>query len=188
MNAPPSAIGDPAVYRLMFEYETLDRPTIERLCAPLPMKLVRWMGINHPDNRTRKLFYELTNVRIGEGTVLNAGLILQDEYAGLVSFGERVAVATNVTIVACSNPNNSRLDELAYVREHLNCSTPIHIGDDAWLGTNAVILPGAQVGAGAIVGAGAVVTHSVPDFSVVAGVPARVIRHLDPLRPVGGTP
>jgi acetyltransferase-like isoleucine patch superfamily enzyme len=53
---------------------------------------------------------------------------------------------------------------------------PVVIGFGADIGVNAVILPGVRVGAHAIVGAGAVVTHDVPDYAVVAGVPARVMR------------
>ena len=58
---------------------------------------------------------------------------------------------------------------------------PVRIEAWADVGTNAVILPGVTVGRGAIVGAGAVVTHDVPPFSVVAGVPARVIRYRAPV-------
>lgn len=54
---------------------------------------------------------------------------------------------------------------------------PVVIGYGADIGTNATILPGVHVGAHAIVGAGAVVTEDVPEYSIVAGVPARVIRH-----------
>ena len=54
---------------------------------------------------------------------------------------------------------------------------PVRIEDDADIGINAVILPGVTVGRGSIIGAGAVVTVDVPPFSVVAGVPARVIRY-----------
>ena len=53
---------------------------------------------------------------------------------------------------------------------------PVTIGYGADVGTNATVLPGVRVGAHSIVGAGAVLTHDVPDYAVVAGVPARVLR------------
>jgi acetyltransferase-like isoleucine patch superfamily enzyme len=54
---------------------------------------------------------------------------------------------------------------------------PVVVRHGADIGTNAVLLPGITVGRGAIVGAGAVVTADVPDFAIVAGVPARVLRY-----------
>jgi acetyltransferase-like isoleucine patch superfamily enzyme len=53
---------------------------------------------------------------------------------------------------------------------------PVTVGFGADVGMNASILPGVRVGAHSIVGAGAVVTHDVPEYAIVAGVPARVIR------------
>lgn len=53
---------------------------------------------------------------------------------------------------------------------------PVVLGDDAWLGTHAVIMPGVTVGKGAIVGSNAVVTKDVDALNVVAGVPAKVIK------------
>ena len=51
------------------------------------------------------------------------------------------------------------------------------IGDDVWLGANAVVTAGVSIGSGAVVGAGAVVTTDLPPMSICAGVPARVIRY-----------
>ncbi len=53
----------------------------------------------------------------------------------------------------------------------------IEIGHDVWVGTNAIILPNVKIGTGAIVAAGAVVTKDVPEYSIVAGIPARVIKY-----------
>lgn len=53
---------------------------------------------------------------------------------------------------------------------------PVEIGNDVWIGRNAVILPGVCIGHGAVVGAAAVVTKDVPPYTIVAGNPARVIR------------
>ena len=51
------------------------------------------------------------------------------------------------------------------------------IGNDVWIGRNAIIMDGVTVGTGAIVGAAAVVTKDVPPYAIVAGVPARIIRY-----------
>lgn len=54
---------------------------------------------------------------------------------------------------------------------------PIEIGNDVWIGARAIILDGVKIGDGAIVAANAVVTHDVPPYAIVGGVPAKVIRH-----------
>ncbi len=62
-------------------------------------------------------------------------------------------------------------------REYITVE-PITIETNVWIGTGATILPGVNIGADAVVAAGAVVTHDVPPATLVAGVPARVIRNL----------
>lgn len=54
---------------------------------------------------------------------------------------------------------------------------PIYIADDVWIGARAIIMPGVRVGHGAIIGAGAVVTKDVPEYAVVGGVPAVIIKY-----------
>jgi len=65
-------------------------------------------------------------------------------------------------------------DDDDYMRE---VNAPIVVEDDVWIGVNALLLPGVHVARGAVVAAGAVVTRDVPPYAIVAGVPARVVRH-----------
>lgn len=176
MSVPVGRIDD--INRLLFEFDRLSEDEIGRLVSDLPRKIVRWLAINHPDNRTRKIFYRATGVQIGEGTVINPGVIIEDCYRSLVTIGQRVSIAAGVMLIADAVPNNSRLAEVPYVRDHLIVEKPIVIEDDAWIGAAALILPGVVVGRGAIVGAGAVVTRSVASATIVAGVPAKEIRRV----------
>lgn len=52
----------------------------------------------------------------------------------------------------------------------------MYIGDDVWIGTNVIILPGVNVGNHCIIGAGAIVTKDIPDYAIVGGNPAKIIR------------
>ena len=61
---------------------------------------------------------------------------------------------------------------------------PVHIGENAWLGVRAIIGKGVTIGENSIIGAGAVVTRDVPPNSIAAGNPARVVRELDPSKPM----
>jgi acetyltransferase-like isoleucine patch superfamily enzyme len=167
-----------AINRLLFEFDLLSEDEVARLISDLPRKIVRWLAINHPDNRTRKIFYRATGVQIGEGTVINPGVIIEDCYRSLVKIGERVSIAAGVMLIADAAPNNSRLAEVPYVRDRLIVEKEVVIGDDAWIGAAAIVLPGVIVGRGAIVGAGAVVTRSVPPATIVAGIPAREVRKI----------
>ena len=58
--------------------------------------------------------------------------------------------------------------------------TPLHIAGDVWIGARVIVLPGCRrIGHGAVIGAGAVVTKDVPDWAIVVGNPAKVIRYRD---------
>lgn len=70
------------------------------------------------------------------------------------------------------NGNVNPIDVLS-----IDKNKPIIIGNDVWIGANAVILPGVNIGNGAVIGAGAVVTKNVPDYAVVVGVPAKVLKY-----------
>ena len=63
--------------------------------------------------------------------------------------------------------------------EGLEYTHPVHIGDNVWICTGALILPGVTIGAGSIIGAGSVVTKDIPPHSLAVGNPCRVIRKLN---------
>lgn len=53
---------------------------------------------------------------------------------------------------------------------------PVDIGNDVWIGARVIIMPGVKIGNGVVIGAGAVVTKDIPDFAVVGGVPAKILK------------
>jgi acetyltransferase-like isoleucine patch superfamily enzyme len=98
-------------------------------------------------------------------------------------WNERIVIGNNVLIAAgvrmiTRKHGFADLDRPMSDQGYTNA--PIHIEDDVWIGFGAIILPGVTVGRGAIVGAGAVVTRDVTPYTIVGGVPARLIRRRQP--------
>lgn len=94
---------------------------------------------------------------------------------GPVSIGNNVNLAQGITVTAL---NHNFEDVTQRIDEQGISTKPVVIGDDVWIGANAVILPGVTIGRHVVVAAGAVVTKDVPSFTLVAGVPAKVIKEL----------
>lgn len=112
-------------------------------------------------------------VTIGNGTWINAGLTLIDDYK--IEIGEGCVIATNVTIATCGHP----IDPEARAKGAMY-SFPVKIGNNVWLGANVTILPDVTIGDNAVIGAGSVVTKDIPANVVAAGNPCRVLREIDP--------
>ena len=94
---------------------------------------------------------------------------------GPVCIGSHVNLAQGITVTAL---NHNFADTTQRIDEQGVSTRPVTIADDVWIGANAVILPGVNVGQHAVVAAGAVVTTDVPPYSVVGGVPAKVLKRL----------
>lgn len=94
---------------------------------------------------------------------------------GPVCIGNHVNLAQGITVTALNHifkDSSRRIDEQGV------STKPVVIGDDVWIGANAVILPGVTIGRHCVVAAGAVVTKDVPDHTLVGGVPAKVIKNI----------
>lgn len=113
------------------------------------------------------------SLKLGNRVAVNGNARLIADFGSIV-VGNDVMIGPNVVIRA-SNHAISRCD--IPIWEQGQTSGHIIIGDDVWIGANAVILPNVRVGCHVVVGAGAVVTRDIPDFAVVAGVPAVVLRY-----------
>ena len=94
---------------------------------------------------------------------------------GPVTIGSHVNLAQGITVTAL---NHNFEDAGLRIDEQGVSTKAVTIGDDVWIGTNAVILPGVNVGSHCVIAAGAVVTKDVPAHSLVAGVPAKVVKSI----------
>lgn len=100
---------------------------------------------------------------------------LHNTVIGPVTIGNHVNLAQGITVTAL----NHNFDNVELRIDEQGVSTnPVTIADDVWIGANAVVLPGVSIGSHSVVAAGAVVTKDVPAHSLVAGVPAKIIRKL----------
>jgi acetyltransferase-like isoleucine patch superfamily enzyme len=94
---------------------------------------------------------------------------------GPVTIGNHVNLAQGITVTAL---NHNFKDTSKRIDEQGISTKPVVIGNDVWIGANAVVLPGVTIGRHVVVAAGAVVTDNVPDNVVVGGVPAKIIKQL----------
>jgi maltose O-acetyltransferase len=92
-----------------------------------------------------------------------------------VTFGADVVMGPDVVIMTDAH----NFDDLTKpINQQGNVGVrPVVIGDDVWIGTRVIIMPGVKVGSKAVIGAGTVVTRDVPDRAVFAGVPGKVLRY-----------
>ena len=148
-----------------------------RQCAEASEEEIRALFsqlIGKPVDESFTLFPPFTtdcgkNLSLGKEVFLNAGCRFQDQ--GGITIGNGVLIGHNVVLSTLNH-------DPAPARRAWLHPAPIVIGDRVWIGSNATVLPGVTIGDGAIVAAGAVVTKDVAPNTVVAGVPARLLRPL----------
>lgn len=113
-------------------------------------------------------------MHIGKGVFMNAGCAVSAR--SLVDIGDDVTIGPNVVIV----DHDHRHDDLSrpISRQGLTDGSPIRIGAGSWVGAGAVILAGTTIGPGSVIAANAVVRGDYDEHSVIAGIPARMVRDL----------
>ena len=117
-----------------------------------------------------------SRISLGAGVVIRPGCMLfADDQEG-ITIEDSVMLGAGVHIYV----NNHRFDEadVPIIHQGYYPSEPVVLRAGCWIGANAILLPGVEVGENAVVGAGSIVTRSVPPRVLVAGSPARMIRQL----------
>ena len=107
------------------------------------------------------------NIRLGRRVFINAGCCFQDQ--GGIFIGDDCLIGHQVVIATLNH-------DLAPAHRGSMRPSPVRIGNNVWIGAHATLLPGVNVGNSSVIAAGAVVSRDVPANTVVAGVPAKIIR------------
>jgi len=118
------------------------------------------------------------NVYIANGKRISIGggcRINENVYMENVEIGDDVLIAPGVSML--SRMHEFSRTDIPMSLQGYKKEKKIVIGDDVWVGRNAIILPGVNIGKGAIIGAGAVVSKDVAEYSIVGGIPATLIRY-----------
>ena len=111
------------------------------------------------------------NIEIGKNFFANYNCTIID--VAKVTIGDNCLFAPNVSIYTAGHPVHPDTRNSRY-----EYGKPVTIGDNVWIGGNAVVLPGVTIGSNCVIGAGSVVTRDVPPWSIAAGNPCRVIREI----------
>jgi acetyltransferase-like isoleucine patch superfamily enzyme len=120
--------------------------------------------------------WEPENVELEDDIAIKESFYLVGEGGVLIKRG--VMIGPNVSIYSC-NHNYDSPDQTVFPYDERNSLKKVVIGEFSWIGRNVIILPGVTIGKGCVVGAGSIVTKDIEDFSIVAGVPARLIKKRD---------
>ena len=113
----------------------------------------------------------LKNVHVGRNVVFNFGCRFVDDAD--ITIGDNTMLGPGVCISTAEHPLSPELR-----RNGLQYNKPVHIEDNVWIGSGAVILAGVTIGRNAVIGAGSVVTKDIPADSLALGIPAKVIRSI----------
>lgn len=112
-----------------------------------------------------------THIEVGKNFFANYNCTILD--VAKVKFGDNCLLAPNVAIYTAGHPLHPTARNSMY-----EYGVEITVGDNVWIGGNVVIMPGVHIGSNVVIGAGSVVTKDIPDWTVAAGNPCKVIRKI----------
>ncbi len=165
--------------KIWFAIYTLFASKLPRSCSPINIgqKGIRAFCVKRFVNYMGKHVNIERHAEIGPRVSIDdyAGIGLNARIADEVTIGKYVMMGPDC-IIYTDNHEHSDLDTPMMFQGKTKKS-PVVIKDDVWIGSRVTIMPGVVIGKGAIIGASAVVTKDVPDYAIVGGVPAKVLKY-----------
>lgn len=151
---------------------------IPRLCGYVRIELGDFVVLHGSSEICGAKVFDEPILRIGSHSHLGNNLLIM--VAKRIEIGTHCLIANDVTIADNDGHPLDPEKRLQYLPPEPEACREVVIGDNVWIGKGSIVLKGVTIGNGAIVAAGSVVTRDVPAYTVVAGNPARVVKHLAP--------
>lgn len=141
---------------------------LRNFCVRMYMK----DGFIHPSANIEKgALIPPTGIVLGE----NSGIGMECRLLSYVTFGKNVIMGPYCFF--CTKNHEFADTDVPMMKQGYRPIQPIIVGDDVWFGQGVIVLPGVHIGTGSIIGAGAVVTKDIPDYAIVGGNPAKIIKY-----------
>jgi maltose O-acetyltransferase len=156
-------------FRAFLFWPALPKPKMSKLRAVYWRAQMKSLGENSRISEYVKILAP-SNISIGKSTHITNRVILDGR--GELKIGDNVLIGFESIIITLTHKFN---DPSSLIRQQGTYSKAVSIGNDVWIGTRVIILPGVNIDDGAVLGSGAVVTKDIPAYSIAAGVPAKVI-------------
>jgi len=180
----PDYVNDPVLHRMILSAKN-QKENVKKSKAITEAPAL-WRKLN-PHNQTLiRNFFNFEKVKVGNATYGPLNIQEWGHPDEELTIGHYVSISEGVTFLLGGNHPYTgittfpvKVKFLGHARE-AQTKGPIRVGDDVWLGHNALIMSGVTISQGAVVAAGSVVTKDVPPYAIVAGNPARVVKHRFP--------
>jgi acetyltransferase-like isoleucine patch superfamily enzyme len=162
----------PANYILRAEYDAQVRKSWFRLAYQYLMLCLARFTL---PTKLRVALYRAMGANVGRDVYIGVDTYLDERYPELITFEDDSGPSFRSTYVTHGEAYDAQGKRVRYV-------APILVKTGAWSGSNTVVCPGVTIGEGVVVGSGSVITEDVPDYAVVVGNPAQVIKFRTPPR------
>jgi acetyltransferase-like isoleucine patch superfamily enzyme len=163
------------------------REVLRNYYARILDKMLRFSIFAGPFSRNiaRPTLVRMMGCKVGRRVTIGDDVLVDRPHSHMITIEDHAMISSRCTLIAHQRDwSQHRVGGL--VSDCRYVVAPIRIGRGAFLGMGTIVCPGVNVGDGAVVGAGAVVTRDIPPYTVAAGVPARVLRHIP--QPEGDVP